>query len=208
MKIKSFVNQKDFSCNVYICSDEKNTFIVDLGYFDSEIEEYLKSVPPVKFVLQTHCHFDHIRGLNAFAQKFPEVDFYCHKEEVEIAYDYEKNASFMTGSEFRPNVIFKTLEEGDTNIHGLQIKVIHTPGHTAGSCMFYFEKDNVIFTGDTLIESSIGRTDLPTGSETEIYKSLKKMQKINFDEDTEFFFGHGTPFYFRDIVRYNPFFSR
>ena len=60
MKVKCFVNQRDFSCNVFVCSDDKGAFIVDLGYYDSEIKKYLSSLPELKFVLQTHGHLIHL----------------------------------------------------------------------------------------------------------------------------------------------------
>ncbi len=205
LKVQTFLNQRAFSCNVYICSDEKGSFIIDMGYFDSEIEAYLKTLPPLQFVLQTHCHFDHIMGLNALVEKYPEVEIYCHKSEIDLALDYNKNGSLMTGCAFLPEVNFKPLEEGTVEICGRQFKVIYTPGHTAGSCMYYFEKDKLVFTGDTLIESSIGRTDLPTGSETELLKSLKKIREIDFSDDTEFYFGHGVPFSYSQLLQYNQF---
>ena len=204
-KVQTFVNRKAFSCNVYVCSDEQGSFIVDCGYFDSEIEAYLKTVAPVQFVLQTHCHFDHILGLNAFAEKYPDVEIYCHKNETDLAYDFNKNGSLMTGTAFKPEVNFKTLEEGTVKNGDREIKVIYTPGHTAGSCMYYFEKEKLVFTGDTLIETSIGRTDLPTGDESELFRSLKKIKAIAFSDDTEFYFGHGAPFRYSELKQYNQF---
>lgn len=207
LKIKTFVNQRAFSCNVYVCSAGECSFIVDLGYYDSEIENYLKTIPPVKFVLQTHGHFDHIMGINAFAEQYPEAEFFCHKNELQVLSDYRINSSYMAGEAYLPDVNFKTLEEGIVNIHNLEIKVIYTPGHTIGSCMFYFENEKVVFTGDTLIETSIGRTDLPTGNENDIYNSLKKIKALTFSDDTEFYFGHGAPFKYVELIKYNSFLS-
>ena len=205
LKIQTFVNRRAFSCNVYVCSDENGSFIVDLGYFDSEIEAYLKTVAPVRFVLQTHGHFDHIMGLNTFSVKYPYVDIYCFKDETALAKDSNKNGSLMTGSPYIAECDFRPLSEGRGTLAGREIKVIHTPGHTAGSCMFYLENEKTVFTGDTLIESSIGRTDLPTGSEIEIFKSLEKIKAIKFSDDVEFYFGHGSPFKYSELVKYNSF---
>lgn len=207
LKIKTFENRRSFSCNVYVCSDETGSFIVDPGYFDSEIESYLKTIPPVQFVLLTHGHFDHIMGLNAFAEQYPEAEFYCHKNELQVMSDYRLNASYMAGEAYIPEVSFKTLEEETVNIHKREIKVIYTPGHTIGSCMFYLENEKVVFTGDTLIETSIGRTDLPTGDETEIFKSLKKIKNYKFADGTEFYFGHGNPLKYNELLKYNTFLS-
>ena len=207
LKIKTFVNQRAFSCNVYVCSAGECSFIVDLGYYDSEIENYLKTIPPVKFVLQTHGHFDHIMGLNAFSKKNPDVEYYCFKDELEVICDFRVNGSLMSGYAYTPEVSFKTLKEGLVNIHGQEIKVIYTPGHTIGSCMFYLEKEKVVFTGDTLIETSIGRTDLPTGNEREIFRSLKKIKETPFADGTEFYFGHGSPLKYNELLKYNSFLS-
>ena len=205
LKIQTFVNRRAFSCNVYVCSDESGSFIVDLGYFDSEIEAYLKTVAPVKFVLQTHGHFDHIMGLNSFSVKYPDVDIYCFKDEAALAKDSNKNGSLMTGAPYIAECDLKTLSEGIVTLAGREIKVIHTPGHTAGSCMFYLENEKTVFTGDTLIETSIGRTDLPTGSETEIFKSLEKIKSIPFADDVKFYFGHGSPLNYSELIKYNQF---
>lgn len=207
LKIQTFVNRRNFSCNVYVCSDENGSFIVDLGYYDSEIETYLKTILPVKFVLLTHGHFDHIMGLNAFAEKNPDVEYYCFKDELEVICDPRKNGSLMSGYAYTPEISFKTLNEGPVNIHGYEINVLYTPGHTIGSCMFYLEKEKVVFTGDTLIETSIGRTDLPTGNEREIFRSLRKIKETAFAENSEFYFGHGNPLKYNDLLIYNSFLS-
>ena len=203
--IKTFTDKNDFSCNVYICSSEKGSFIVDLGYFDSEIENYLKTIPPVKFVIQTHGHYDHIMGLNAFSEKYPGVEYYCHKDEIEVIMDFSKNCSPMAGILYCPWMCFKTLDAGIVDLFGYKIKVIHTPGHTMGSCMFYLEEENCVFTGDTLIENSIGRTDLPTGDESAIFRSLNKIKAMTFPEDTDFFFGHGSSLTYRELMKNNSF---
>ncbi len=207
LKIKIFVNQRAFSCNVYVCSAGECSFIVDLGYYDSEIENYLKTIPPVKFVLQTHGHFDHIMGINAFAEKNPGVEYYCFNDEIEVITNSRKNGSILAGTFYQPKVNFKTLSEGKINLFGFDIDVIHTPGHTAGSCMFSLENEKVVFTGDTLIETSIGRTDLPTGNENDIYNSLKKIKALTFSDDTEFYFGHGASFKYVELIKYNSFLS-
>ena len=86
---------------------------------------------------------------------------------------------------FSADILFKNgqvFEEGNT-----KIKVLHTPGHTAGSVCYFFE--DIIFTGDTLFEGTIGRTDFPTGDFAVINKSLKLLKDLT--EDYKIYSGHG-----------------
>ena len=206
MKVKCFVNQRDFSCNVFVCSDDKGAFIVDLGYYDSEIKKYLSALPELKFVLQTHGHFDHIMGLDSFSKDFPDVPVYIHEQEVDVALNPINNGSMgMLYSPVSPQITFKTLKEGMCRLCDYDFKVIHTPGHTKGSCMFFFKDQKILFTGDTIIETSIGRTDLPTGDEAALFRSLEKFKKISFDDDVEVYFGHGTSFSYKELMKHNSF---
>ena len=207
MQIKTFVNQIAFSCNVFVCSGEKGSFIVDLGYYDSEIDSYLKTIPSIDFVIQTHCHFDHIMGLNQFAKKYPEVPVYCFEDEKGVALDSEKNGSLMMSTGFVPDINFMTLKSGTVKLQNYDVKVIHTPGHTIGSCMYFFPEEKILFTGDTIIERSIGRTDLPTGNEADIYRSLRKVNDLNLSGDVMCYFGHGQPFTYSVLKNQNPFLS-
>lgn len=207
MKVKTFVCNEYFSCNVFVCSDERGTFIVDAGYYEPEIEEYLKTVPPVQFIIQTHCHFDHIMGLNELIKKYPEIKVYCHKEDIELAKDPRKNGSVLMAAPYIADCDFVPLGEGKNKIGDFEFELIHTPGHTKGSCMYYFADEKMLFTGDTIIGPSIGRTDLPTGSEADIYSSLEKIKKTGFSDDIKCFFGHGSAYSFADLRSFNPYIS-
>lgn len=206
MKVKCFVNRQDFSCNVFVCSSDKGTFIVDLGYYDLELKNYLSNVPEVKFVIQTHGHFDHIMGLDDFSKDYPQVPVYIHEQEIDVAANPTNNGSMgMLYAPYSPQVSFKTLKEGQNRICDYDFKVLHTPGHTKGSCMFFFKEENVLFTGDTIIETSIGRTDLPTGDEATLFRSLEKFKRQSFSDDMEVYFGHGAPFSYKDLMKHNAF---
>lgn len=206
MNVKCFVNEIDFSCNVYICSDEKRTFIVDLGYYDEKIKNYLSSVPKVLFVLQTHGHFDHTMGLDAFIKDFPGTPVYIFSEEIEVAKNPVYNgAHSMLGNFYAPQVELLPLKAGNNRLFDFEVKVIHTPGHTKGSCMYYFNEDKLLFTGDTIIETSIGRTDLPTGDEATLFRSLKKFMNLSFDDDVTVLSGHGSFLTYKELIKHNHF---
>ena len=102
--------------------------------------------------------------------------------------------------------IFKSnTKDGETvTIEGIEFKVIWTPGHTQGSCCYYFEKDNILISGDTLFEGSVGRSDLPTGDGKLLSRSLKERLMILPDE-TLVFPGHGNSTTIADEKKYNPF---
>lgn len=203
MEIKTFVNRHDFSCNVYVCSTEKSNFIIDLGYFDDDIKNYVKSLSKIDFVLQTHGHFDHIEGLNDFHQDFPTVPVYIHASEIEVAKSSVKNGSSLMSYAYVPEVEFCTFKEGENVICGENIFVLHTPGHTQGSCIFYLPNDNCVFFGDTVIEFGVGRTDLPTGNDAALVASLAKIKKMHLLENTMCYFGHGNSFSYDELSKGN-----
>ena len=86
----------------------------------------------------------------------------------------------------------------------MKFKMIHTPGHTQGSCCYYFEEDNILVSGDTLFEGSVGRSDLPTGNGATLTRSLKERLML-LPEETLVFPGHGNGTTIADEKKYNPF---
>ena len=97
------------------------------------------------------------------------------------------------------------LRDGEKiTIEDMEFKVIATPGHTQGSCCYYFEKDNLLISGDTLFEGSVGRTDLPTGNGPTLSRSLKE-KLMDLPDETLVFPGHGNSTTIGDEKKYNPF---
>ncbi|MFQ8690889.1 MAG: MBL fold metallo-hydrolase, partial [Blautia sp.] len=87
---------------------------------------------------------------------------------------------------------------------GFQIQMIHTPGHTKGSCCYYIKDEGVLMSGDMLFYESVGRSDLPTGSTAQIIQSLHKLLEA-LPEETEVFPGHDCQTTIGHEKRYNPF---
>lgn len=140
-------------------------------------------------ILLTHGHFDHIWG----AQKLRELSgakIYACREEEALLLSADMNVSEMAGRActVKANAL---LEDGqEMTIEGMTFRVILTPGHTAGSCCYYFEEDGILVSGDTLFQESVGRTDFPTGSYSEIIRSIREKLFVLPDE-VRVYPGHG-----------------
>jgi len=96
--------------------------------------------------------------------------------------------------------------KADTQIEtaGFQVEIIPTPGHTEGGCCYYIGEEHVLFSGDTLFHNSIGRTDLPTGSGSELVRSVREKLLV-LPEDTRVYPGHMEETTISHEKKYNPF---
>ncbi len=177
--------------NCYIAWDEdtKDAVIIDPGFEDDRIMETVeKHGLTVDKILLTHGHFDHIGGLEKTkAQTGAKV--YIYADDADALTSAGKNLSTMVGQPMNPGPADVLFHDGDEVEIGPNIKLttIHTPGHTVGSCCFVGE--DVIFSGDTLFEGSIGRTDFPGGSYEDMMKSLTRL--MTYDDDMTVLPGHG-----------------
>ena len=143
----------------------------------------------VKGILLTHAHFDHIWGCNRL-QELSGAPLYAYEEEKALCEDAVTNVSEQVGRPYTviPDLYLKDGEE--ITIAGITCKLIATPGHTVGSCCYYFEEAGMLISGDTLFQESVGRTDLATGSMSTLIHSIKDKLLILPDE-TKVYPGHG-----------------
>jgi glyoxylase-like metal-dependent hydrolase (beta-lactamase superfamily II) len=152
---------------------------------------------PVKDIYLTHVHYDHIYLLS----QFPGITVKAHLDEKQLLEDHEKNLSALT--ENRVSVKNVSYFNGSNcSFDGLEIS--HTPGHTQGSVVIVSGKN--IFSGDTLFEDSVGRTDLPSGDSAKLKQSLEIFKK--FDIDSIVYLGHRKPFLLKDGFINNFFLKR
>lgn len=196
-----------YQTNCYILSFEstKEAIVIDPAdsgafIFDSLEKEGLK----VKAILLTHGHFDHIYGVKEL-KKLSGALVYASNAEAKLLNDPDINCSASVG---RPETIVPDvlLKDDETlNISDFEIKVILVPGHTEGSTAYYFEKQGILISGDTLFSGSVGRTDLPTGSMSSLVKSVKE-KLFSLPEDVIVYPGHGEATSIGYEKDYNPFF--
>lgn len=157
----------------------------------------------VAAILLTHAHFDHISGCNEL-RRLTGAKVYAWEKEQPLCNDPALNVSEMTGRPVTAVVDEYLKEDAILQIEGIEVKLIGTPGHTQGSCCFYFEKEGILISGDTLFEGSVGRTDFPTGSGAVLSRSLKE-KLMCLPGEVKVYPGHGGFTTIGEEKKYNPF---
>lgn len=180
--------------NCYVLYDDntKEGFIIDPADSPEKIIDLVTRLGvSVKALLLTHGHFDHIGATNALKKHY-NVDVYAHEAEVDVVKDIMLNLSAHF-DEANSVIVDKPLKDSqEFEMAGFKIKVIHTPGHTVGSCCYIVSDENKdrLFSGDTIFYHSYGRTDFPTGSGGTIIRSILDKLLV-LDGGMEVFPGHG-----------------
>ena len=177
--------------NVYLITNTETgeVLIVDPGDEAETIERFIRSENRTpRAILLTHGHLDHFMAAGKLRKAFG-IPVLCCETEKALLEDYDMNCSRAMGlpAILKPDDVLKDGEE--KTLAGLTFRVIHTPGHTAGSCCFYFPEHKTLLSGDTLFCMSFGRTDLPTGNMRELIRSLQMLLKL--PEDVTVYPGHG-----------------
>lgn len=192
--------------NCYIAKNKETgeALIIDPADSPSKIELKVNAMGarPVA-VLLTHGHFDHIMGVEAVREKY-QIPVYASRQEEEMLREPSVNMTDQMGKScsIRPDVFLDDLQVFEAA--GFSIQMIHTPGHTKGSCCYYLKEEGVLFSGDTLFCGSVGRTDFPGGSASQIRDSLHRLLAA-LPDDTSVYPGHDTSTTIGYEKRYNPF---
>jgi len=166
-------SQNAASMNSYLLRYKNECIIIDPGFNGQEIIDYIAlNNLFLSKVLLTHGHFDHIRDIRKLALSH-DFTIYIHQEDLLALKDDKLNYSNFFGGSFRLKEQQPVVSVKNNDIIPFgedEFKVIHTPGHTQGSCCYKFDK--FLFSGDTLFENDLGRTDLIGGSQKMIEKSI------------------------------------
>ena len=140
-------------------------------------------------ILLTHGHFDHIMGANELRQA-ASVKIYAYEGEQDYCDDTHNNCTDQIGRLYTVKCNKYLPDGAEIDIEGIKCKLIATPGHTHGSCSYYFEDEKMLISGDTLFNCSVGRSDLPTGSEATLIRSIRE-KLMCLPVDVKVYPGHG-----------------
>lgn len=197
------------STNCYIIEDEKTKKCAVIDPADSceaILSEIRKHGLSLEMIILTHVHFDHMEALSELYEKSGAV-VYAGSDDIPALSHPALNLSSSFGNPIVFDGPVSELCEGDiVRLGDTEITVMETPGHTPGSVCLFCKKENVVFSGDTVFQGSIGRTDFPGGSFTAIIRSLKRV--LSLDKDCMLFSGHGPETTVAKEIVSNPFYLR
>ncbi len=191
------------NCYILGCENTKEAVVIDPGDDGDQILIALaKSSLKVKYLINTHGHFDHV-GANKAMKEATNAEIGIHPDDAPMLMELSKSASmFGLSAENSPPADI-LLNHGDQLSFGdITLDVIHTPGHSKGGICLYTK--GYLFAGDTLFKSSIGRTDLPGGNYDTLIASIRT-KLFGLPDDTIVYTGHGPETSIGDEKRMNPF---
>ncbi|MCF8361228.1 MAG: MBL fold metallo-hydrolase [Prolixibacteraceae bacterium] len=196
--------------NTFVLYDETGECaIVDPGCFTDEEFKQLDSfitksnLKPVKLI-NTHCHFDHIFGVNQCREKYV-LQWEAHPDDAFLV-ESAPSKGAMFGMNIAPvEPAEKALNEGDTVKFGnTTLRLFHVPGHSPGSLCFYEAESGSLIAGDVLFRGSIGRTDLPKGDYDTLIDGIKQ-KLLTLPGDVIVYPGHGPTTTIAEEKTGNPF---
>jgi hydroxyacylglutathione hydrolase len=206
LKLEVFV-VNHFQENTYLVYDEdsRKALIIDPGANDLLIDRRIvEGQFKLEGVICTHCHPDHVAGAQHYCTTY-KAPFFIHEHEKVILDAYNQWApalGFATGAVPQPNGFLK--QDDDIPLGKSTLKIIETPGHTPGGICFYCVRQKMVFSGDTLFQSSIGRSDFPGGNGAQLIKSIQDAL-LTLPQDTVVYPGHGPSTSIADEKTGNPF---
>ena len=210
LNIKRFVTNAIGENCYLVWDDTRETAIIDCGAWDEQKEAKIahfieeNDLRPV-LALQTHMHFDHIMGLPFLHRRYG-LQPMCHALEQPV---YEAAPAMVLGwfgQQMPPLVPVGEylVDQQVLRLGNTPIRVLHTPGHTPGGLCFYLPDDKLLFSGDTLFQGSVGRSDLPGGDVQALIRGIWD-QLLSLPDDVTVLPGHGPETTIGDERRSNPY---
>lgn len=205
MKIQHSVLGMCATNTYYVYDDEtKRGLIVDPADSPDTIIARVDSLAMIpEAILITHGHFDHVLAMNKVREHYG-IKVYAGLTEKQVLHDMAMNltSSFGMGQTFDADIYLKDGEEFEAA--GYHIRAIEVPGHTIGGMCYYFDKQRVLFSGDTLFCESVGRSDFPGGSASALCRGIKDKLFV-LPEHTKVYPGHMDETTIGNEIKYNPF---
>ncbi|NPV91514.1 MAG: MBL fold metallo-hydrolase [Firmicutes bacterium] len=196
------------NCYIIGCEETREAAVIDPGGDVPRIMKVIeKNDLKVTHIINTHGHIDHIGG-NKRLKEETGAELIIHETDAPMLTSSGRNLSLFSGSVVSGPAADREVKEGDTIKVGstVEFKVLHTPGHTPGGMTLELKVDDktLLFVGDTLFNSSIGRTDFPGGSYKQLIDSIKEKLLV-YDDSTLVYSGHGPHTNIGFERRNNPF---
>ncbi|MDD5155165.1 MAG: MBL fold metallo-hydrolase [Candidatus Omnitrophica bacterium] len=194
-----------YHANCYILARQAGSgaIIIDPGDEEDKIRKMLnKHKLKPAFIVNTHGHADHIGCDDKFG-----VPVYVHEKDLALLSSPQLNMSDFLGSSYRVKSQIKTVKEGSLlESDGIQLEVIHLPGHTPGGMALLMKKpqNKILFTGDSLFRMTIGRADFPGADQDILIRSIKE-KLFELPDDTVIYPGHGPTSTIGEEKKNNPF---
>lgn len=193
------------NCYLIINKENKEALLVDPADNALRISNVIEENGcTLKAILLTHGHFDHIMALNDLKKRY-NVPVYAHEEEEDVLKQSSLNLSGSIGQIYTTQADVYVKDGEHLKLAGLDVIVLYTSGHTKGGVCYYFPEEKVLMSGDTLFHCSIGRTDFPTGSMSQLVRSVKE-QLFVLPDDVQVYPGHDSVTSIGYEKQYNPFF--
>ena len=211
MKVRTFVcNMLHENCYVIYDEASHETAIIDPGMYWAEEQHKLAQYVSdnglkVKYLLCTHLHFDHIFG-TTFVEDEYGVRLSASLDDSAWVTGFAQHiARFGIQPNTQPRPVGHPLHDGDTLTLGTEeLRCLATPGHSAGGMCYYAPESGLLFSGDTLFQGSIGRTDFADGNYAQLIGSIRT-QLLTLPPTTIVYPGHGDPTTISDEAQYNPY---
>lgn len=205
MNIQQYVvGMVQTNCYIVINEETKECLVIDPGASAKQLAEHIRNdeLKPAAILL-THGHFDHAAAAATLAKEF-DIKIYAHEAEADTLKSPEKNVSWMVNCKESYSADVFVRDGQELELAGFKIQILHTPGHTEGGCCYYLEKEGVLFSGDTLFAQSVGRTDFPGGSMSQIVRSIRE-KLMTLPDDTTVYPGHNDVTTIEAERMYNPY---
>ncbi len=209
--IKAFTFNPIQENTFLIYTDDKQGLIIDPGMYDkneeNEFDDYITNNNiTLKYLVNTHCHIDHIMG-NAYVSQKYGLSLSAHKQEEAIL-QLAQASAHKWNLNYTPSPSIENYLEPGKNLQlgSEQFEIRFVPGHSPGSIALYHQKQNVCIAGDALFKGSIGRTDLPMGNHNELLNSIKT-QLFTLPDECIIYSGHGDQTTVGNEKKHNPFFN-
>ena len=209
--VQRFVVNDFGECTYLLYGEGGEGILIDSGFlYDEEWEQFIDFVEKrkvtISLLLNTHGHIDHVCGVGRVLERW-KVPFAMHSADVPLLLQGPQFGGAYARAvkgDLRPSILLES--DPKFTFAGHPMEIIRTPGHTQGGCCFYLPEENALFSGDTLFEGSIGRTDLPGGDFSQLIASIRD-KLFALPGDCLVLPGHGEQTTIAKEQRENPFFS-